>query len=90
MPDSDNRVANVPVYWQITVGTGTLSATQTTTNLQGIAETYLTLDKQTTPYTIQASSAGLTGSPVKFYVKPGDPPDLIELVSPAGPLSGDA
>ncbi|MBN2411433.1 Ig-like domain-containing protein [candidate division KSB1 bacterium] len=85
-----NRVSGFPVNWQITVGSGTLSESQSTTNELGAAETYMTLSAQSTPYTIQASSAGLTGSPVYFYVKPGDPPTKIELVSPTTAQTGDA
>ena len=85
-----NRVSGFTVNWQIAVGSGQLSEDQSMTDDQGVAETYLTLSAQSTPYTIQASSAGLTGSPIYFYVKPGDPPTKIELVSPTGPLSGDA
>jgi len=85
-----NLVPGLVVNWAITAGTGTLSVAQSTTNASGAAETFLTLSAQNTVYTIQASATGLTGSPVSFYVKPGDPPTQIVKVSPTGTITGDA
>ncbi len=87
----NNLVPGIVVNWAIAEGsTGTLSNAQSTTNEQGAAETYLTLSAQNTVYTIQATATGLTGSPVNFYVEPGDPPTQIVKVSPTDPLTGDA
>ncbi len=85
-----NGVSGVSVSWAITEGTGTLSSSQNTTGNTGTSETYLTLSAQNTPYTIQATAAGLSGSPVSFYVKPGDPPTEIQQTNPTTQVAGDA
>ncbi len=81
-----NRVPGVTVKFNLIRGTGTLSATQVTSNSNGEANTYLTLSLLETFYEIQATannSGGtpLTNSPLTFYVKPGVPPSLIQYVS---------
>jgi hypothetical protein len=66
-----NPVSGVSVSWSIT-GTPTgatgqaLSSTSTTTDVNGQASTTLTLGNKVGTYTVQASSTGLTGSPISF------------------------
>ncbi len=81
-----NRVSGATVNFTLIRGTGTLSTRQATSNVNGEANTYLTLSLLETFYEIQATATGptgsaLTGSPLTFYVKPGVPPQSLEYVS---------
>jgi adhesin/invasin len=59
-------VAGFTVAWTITAGAGTLSASSTTTNASGQAQTTLTTGLVAGTNTVTASASGLTGSPVTF------------------------
>ena len=61
----------VPVTFAITVGGGTLSITQTTTNADGKAESTLTLGPNLGTYTVSVSAAGVE-QPVTFTAVAGE------------------
>ena len=69
--EAGSGVSGVSVSFVITAApsgaTGqSLSVTTTTTDVSGEASTYLTLGSKIGEYTVEASSAGLSGSPVTF------------------------
>ncbi len=61
-----NPVAGVTVTWAITAGGGSLSVTSGVTSATGQLSTVLTLPTVAGGVTVQATSAGLTGSPLSF------------------------
>ena len=61
-----NPVSGAPVIFAITVGGGALTATQVSTDSQGLALSTLTLGLIAGTNTVTASSGTLTGSPVIF------------------------
>jgi adhesin/invasin len=61
-----NPVAGFFVTFGVTGGGGTLSATSVATNIQGQAQTSLTLGKAAGQNTVTATATGLAGSPVTF------------------------
>ena len=62
---NDNPVANVGVTWTAQVG-GSVSADNTPTDAQGLAQVTRTLGVLPGNYTTTASVDGLSGSPVTF------------------------
>lgn len=71
-------LGNFPVTWQVTSGSGTLSATTTTTGANGQASTTLTLGATPGPVTVTASVAG---SSVTFAATAGALTLAIAIVS---------
>ena len=74
--DQGNGISGVTVTWSITEtpadATGQeLSATSTTTDSDGEAESTLTLGDKAGLYKVEASSSGLSGSPIKFTATNG-------------------
>lgn len=63
---SSNPVSGFTVSWSVSSGGGNLSASSTTTNAQGQAQTYLTLGTTAGGNTVTATASGLSGSPVTF------------------------
>ena len=61
-----NPVSNVIVRWELISGTGSLSATQATTNDNGEASVRFTFGNDAGPRLVRAYSDGLKGSPVSF------------------------
>lgn len=59
-------VAGVTVVWNVTAGGGTVSAPTSTTNASGIASITHTFGNLAGNQSVQASVAGLAGSPVTF------------------------
>lgn len=74
--DDGNGVSGVTVSWSITTApvdaTGQiLSATSTTTDSDGEAESTLTLGDKAGLYKVEASCSGLSGTPIKFTATTG-------------------
>lgn len=63
---SGAAVSGQAVAWSVVGGGGTLSAATSTTDNAGMASTTLTLGAAAGGNTVEASAAGLTGSPVSF------------------------
>ena len=61
-----NPVAGTVVGWAVTGGSGTVNPSASTSAISGTAITHLTLGSTAGLVTIQATSAGLTGSPATF------------------------
>jgi hypothetical protein len=61
-----NGVAGQPVAWSITAGSGTLLADTVLTDVDGVAAQQLTLGTVAGDVTVEATIAGLNGSPVVF------------------------
>ena len=75
MRDSNGRVfEGVPVTFTVTSGGGTLSATRTTTDANGRAESQFTLDSGGGTNTVRASVEGISES-VTFNDDEADIPD---------------
>ncbi|MBN1465231.1 Ig-like domain-containing protein [candidate division KSB1 bacterium] len=84
-----NRVPAISVNWQITQGEGEIEAT-TVSDESGVASNILSLNfYQETDYKVQASVAGLTGSPVTFTIQPGEPPKKIVRIQPRTQQQGN-
>ncbi len=62
----DNGVAGATVSWQVTSGAATVSSAASVSNSQGIASVTLNLGAAVGPVAVQATAAGLTGSPLAF------------------------
>lgn len=63
-----NPVRNFIVRFQLVVGTGSLSATEATTNSDGYASVSFTFGPETGQRVVRASGDGLANSPVNFYL----------------------
>ncbi len=61
-----NPVAGRAITWAAAYGGGSVDSTTSHTNTSGIATTHLTLGPSLLTDTVTATSAGLTGSPLKF------------------------
>ena len=59
-------VIDVPVAFRVTAGGGSLSETNLLTDFRGLAETELTLGPTVGSNKVEATSSGLSGSPVNF------------------------
>lgn len=66
--DQGGAVSGVNVSWSVNAGDATLSQSSTTTDGTGRAEVVVTSGTELRTHTIEASAAGLTGSPVTFEV----------------------
>ena len=89
---NDNPVPNVPVAWSAEGG-GSVSADNTPTDAQGLAQVTRTLGLAPGQYTTTASVDGLQGSPVTFVstATVGVPAQLAILTQPGSPIvSGSA
>ncbi len=64
--DFSNPLAGITVNWAVTTGAGTLTAPTSVTNAAGDAANGITLPGTPQSIVVQASVAGLTGSPVSF------------------------
>ena len=73
-----NPTPNVRVTWTVTRGTGTLSSTTTITGIDGQASVSWTLGGAGAN-TVQASAAGLTGSPVSFTASVAAPESELSV-----------
>ena len=82
---SGNPVSGVAVAFNVTAGAGRLAAPNVNTGANGIASVAFTLDTKAGQNTVQASSTGLTGSPLTF-TETGNPGAATSLAK----LSGDA
>jgi Bacterial Ig domain/Bacterial Ig-like domain (group 1) len=84
---SDNPVPNVPVAW-VAVGGGSVSADNTPTDAQGLAQVNRTVGLVPGPYTTTASVDGLAGSPVTFVstATVGAPAQLALIQEPGSPV----
>jgi hypothetical protein len=95
-----NPVPNQTVSWQIVSAPAGawgqhLSAAQSQTGAQGVASSHLTLGDKTGIYRVQASAAGLIGSPIYFTVTGSQdrPACIVKRVGQSGDDSfvhGDA
>ena len=72
----DTPIAGVPIQWTVTAGNGALSATTTTTDVTGRASVTWTLGPAagTDNNVVQATAAGLNGSPITFTASASDAP----------------
>ncbi len=61
-----NPIAARAITWAVTYGGGSVDSATSHTNAAGIATTHLTLGPSLLADTVTATSAGLTGSPLKF------------------------
>ncbi len=89
---SDNPVSGVSVAWTAVDG-GSVSADNTATNDQGLAQVSRTLGTAPGQYTTTAAVDGLQGSPVTFVstATAGDPAKLVMSQQPGSPtVSGQA
>jgi len=84
---SDNPVPGVPVAWSAEGG-GSVSADNTPTDAQGLAQVTRTLGLVPGQYTTRASVDGLQGSPVTFVstATVGLPAQLAILTQPGSPV----
>lgn len=84
---NDNPVPNVPVAWTAEGG-GAVSAENTPTDAQGLAQVTRTLGAVPGQYTTRASVDGLQGSPVTFVstATVGLPAQLAILTQPGSPV----
>ena len=84
---NDNPVPNVPVAWSAEGG-GSVSADNTPTDAQGLAQVTRTLGLAPGQYTTTASVDGLQGSPVTFVstATVGVPAQLAILTQPGSPI----
>jgi adhesin/invasin len=85
---SGNGVSGVTVDFTVTAGGGSRTPTSDTTDADGLAATRLTLGSGAGANTLEASSAGLTGSPVVFSADAtaGTPTQIV--VQSGGSQSG--
>jgi len=81
-----NPVAGVTVTWRVASGAATLTPATSITNAQGVATTALTFGGVVGPIQIQASSAGLTGSPASISATATVPGRIVgvKLLSSGG------
>ena len=89
---NDNPVAGVPVAWTA-VGGGSVSADNTATDAQGLAQVTRTLGSTPGPFSTTAAVEGLQGSPITFVstATVGAPAKLAIVVQPGSPtVSGTA
>jgi len=63
-------VAGASVTFAVTAGGGALTGIQSVTDAQGVTAAYLTLGPTAEPNTVNATAAGLSGSPLIFTVTP--------------------
>lgn len=78
-----NNVPGVTVNWRVNQGEGTLTSATTVSDKDGVASNTMVLNfYQSEDYIVQASVAGLTGSPVSFTITPTAPPTKIVQISP--------
>lgn len=69
--DDGRPIAGASVRWSVTGGEATLTPTQSTTNVDGVAETRVTLGETTSGAEVQATTAGLP--PATFSVSALNP-----------------